>query len=135
MPWFWKCCSTHGKNMEHIVIKNNILLYPKEADFHLRQGTTLLQPADTNLPGFSVTSTGREACLLQRDKHNTSQTVDIEETCKCYMTSSALKLSIFPSEVSYWGFLTFMSLPLCTSFFTDYFRTVLHHFSVMQQTL
>lgn len=59
-----KTCDKHLVLME----KRNILLYPKEADFHLRQGATLLQPADTNLPGFSVTSTGREACLLQEEQ-------------------------------------------------------------------
>lgn len=42
-----------------------VLLYPKEADFHLRQGVSLLRPADSNLTGLSSTSTGREACLLQ----------------------------------------------------------------------
>lgn len=50
-----------------VTVKINISLYPKEADFHLRQGVTLLQPSETNLPGFSVTSTGRDVCLLQKD--------------------------------------------------------------------
>ena len=64
-----RCCGPRGTNITHIITKNNILLYPKEADFHLRQGTSLLWPADTILPaGFSTTSTGREACLLQKDK-------------------------------------------------------------------
>lgn len=43
-----------------------VLLYPKEADFHLRQGVSLLRPADSNLTGLSTTSTGGEACLLQQ---------------------------------------------------------------------
>ena len=42
-----------------------MLLYPKEADFHFRQGKPLWQPADTRAPRGSVTSTGREACLLE----------------------------------------------------------------------
>lgn len=50
-----------------VTVKINISLYPKEADFHLWQGVTLLQPSETNLPGFSVTSTGRDVCLLQKD--------------------------------------------------------------------
>lgn len=50
------------------------LLYPKEADFHLRQGMSLLRPADSNLTGFSTTSTGREACLL-RGKNIEGQTL------------------------------------------------------------
>lgn len=45
-----------------------VLLYQKEADFHLRQGASLLWPAESNLPGFWMTSTGREACLLRKDK-------------------------------------------------------------------
>ena len=43
--------------------KGKVLLYPKEADFHLRQGKALLLQA----AGFSgsVTSMGRDACLLK----------------------------------------------------------------------
>lgn len=56
-----------GQTECEVTVKINILRYPKEADFHLRQGATLLQPSETNLPGFSVTSTGRDVCLLEKD--------------------------------------------------------------------
>lgn len=48
-----------------------VLPYPKEADFHLRQGVSLRRPANSNLTGLSSASAGREACLLQDTERRT----------------------------------------------------------------
>lgn len=66
-----------------------VLLYPKEADFHLRQGASPLRPADSSLTGLSSTSTGREACLLQhRNKKNQKKTPETRNRKHFNVTAS-----------------------------------------------
>ncbi len=46
----------------------NPSIYPRDADFHLRQGWLLRHSGTIKLPGLSVTSRGKEACRLQKEK-------------------------------------------------------------------
>lgn len=61
----------HKDDLERHLVESeetNVLLYPKDADFHMRQGRSRPQPAETNLPESPVTSTDREACLEQKNR-------------------------------------------------------------------